>query len=47
VQTNQLLSGISVNTNDWMTVPNSTLTNQVSLPVNQVIPSEFYKLVSP
>ena len=47
VQTNQLLSGISVNTNDWMTVPNSALTNQVTLPVSQIIPSEFYRLVSP
>ncbi len=47
VQTNQLVGGISVNTNDWMVVPGSTLTNQVSLPVNQVIPSEFYRLVSP
>ena len=47
VQTNQLVGGISMNTNDWMVVPGSTLTNQVSLPVNQVIPSEYYKLVSP
>jgi len=47
VQTNQLVGGISANTNDWMVVPNSTLTNQISLPIRQVIPSEFYKLVSP
>jgi hypothetical protein len=47
VQTNQLTAGISGNTNDWMVVPGSTLTNQVSLPVNQIIPSEFYRLVSP
>ncbi len=47
VQTNQLIGGISTNTNDWMVVPGSTFTNQVSLPVNQVIPSEFYRLVSP
>ena len=47
VQTNQLVSGISANTNDWMVVPDSMLTNQVSLPINQIIPAEFYRLVSP
>ncbi|MEI8290974.1 MAG: cadherin-like beta sandwich domain-containing protein, partial [Verrucomicrobiota bacterium] len=47
VQTNQQAAGISGNTNDWMVVPGSTLTNQVSLPVNQVLSFEFYKLVSP
>ena len=47
VQTNQQAAGISGNTNDWMIVPGSTLTNQVSLPVNQVLPFEFYRLISP
>ena len=47
VQTNQQASGISANTNDWMVVPDSTLTNQISLPINQIFPFEFYKLVSP
>ena len=47
VQTNNLVSGISSDTNDWMPVPNSTLTNQISLPFNPLSPSEYYRLVSP
>ena len=47
VQTNNLVSGISTNPNDWTTVPNSTLTNQISLPFNPLSPSEYYRLVSP
>ena len=47
VQTNNLVSGISTNPNDWTTVPNSTLTNQISLPFYLLTPSEYYRLVSP
>ena len=47
VQTNNLAGGISSNTNDWMIVPNSTLTNQMPLPINSIIPGEYYRLVSP
>jgi len=47
VQTNRLVYGISPNTNDWMPVPNSTHTNQISLPVNPGISSEFYRLLLP
>ena len=47
VQTNKLANGISSNTNDWMPVPNSTHTNQMSLPINPAISSEFYRLLSP
>jgi len=47
VQTNKLVYGISPNTNDWMTVPNSMLTNQISLPLNPLNASEFYRLVYP
>ena len=47
VQTNKLAYGISPITNDWMLVPNSTRTNQISLPINPGISSEFYRLLSP
>ena len=46
-QTNNLLSGISSNTNDWTTVSGSAATNQVSIPVDPAKPTEFYRLVYP
>jgi autotransporter-associated beta strand protein len=47
VQTNNLASGLSLNPNDWMTVANSSTTNQVSVPVIPAQPAEFYRLVYP
>ena len=47
VQTNRLAYGISPNTNDWMLVPDSTRTNQVSLPINPGVTSGYYRLLSP
>jgi hypothetical protein len=47
MQTNNLAAGLSLNTNDWATVLNSTVTNQVSLPVDAGKPTEFYRLVYP
>jgi autotransporter-associated beta strand protein len=47
MQTNNLGFGISANTNDWMTVGNSQLTNQVGLPLDLTLPGEFFRLVFP
>jgi autotransporter-associated beta strand protein len=47
VQTNNLATGISANTNDWMTVVGSAVTNQISLPLDVTKPTEFYRLIYP
>jgi hypothetical protein len=47
MQTNKLDLGISANTNDWTAVANSTSTNSVSVPLNLLLPAEFYRLVYP
>lgn len=47
VQTNHLAAGISANTNDWGTVPNSQFTNQIILPMDPTSPLEFYRLIYP
>jgi autotransporter-associated beta strand protein len=47
VQTNNLALGLSVNINDWGTVAGSSVTNQVSIPINATLPTEFYRLVYP
>ena len=47
MQTNNLANGISSNPSDWGTVANSQPTNQVVLPINPVLPTEFYRLVYP
>ena len=47
VQTNKLAAGISLNTNDWMTVPGSTNVNQANFPIDATKPAEFYRLVYP
>jgi hypothetical protein len=47
MQTNNLGSGISAATNDWMTVPNSQMTNQVTLPLDPTVPGEYFRLVFP
>jgi autotransporter-associated beta strand protein len=47
VQTNNLQSGVSRNTNDWTTVVGSAATNRVSLTVDTNKPASFYRLVYP
>jgi hypothetical protein len=47
MQTNNLASGVSLNTNDWTAVGNSQGTNQVILQINAAMPAEFYRLVYP
>ena len=47
VQTNHLNLGISTNNLDWGTVPGSTATNAVSIPINPANTTEFYRLVYP
>ena len=47
VQTNNLANGISADTNDWMTISGSTLTNQVVVPLDTTLPLDFYRLIYP
>jgi len=47
VQTNNLASGISSNTNDWSAVSGSGATNQATITVDPSKPAEFYRLVYP
>jgi fibronectin type 3 domain-containing protein len=47
VQTNHFEGGLSLNWNDWMTVPGSPLTNVMSLPLDAALPLQFYRLVYP
>lgn len=47
VQTNNLLKGISSNTNDWATVTNSSNTNQVSFPIVITNKCGFYRMAYP
>ena len=47
MQTSNLALGISAATNDWMTVPNSQLTNQLTLPLDVTLPDEYFRLVFP
>ncbi len=47
VQTNNLRTGVSVNTNDWTTVTGSAGTNQLFLLIDTAKPTEFYRLVYP
>ena len=47
VQTNNLIQGVSVNPNDWMTVAGSTATNQTTITMESAQPAEFYRLVYP
>jgi autotransporter-associated beta strand protein len=46
-QTNRLDSGVSVNMNDWMRVPNSSATNQVVIPILPDASGGYYRLVYP
>ena len=47
VQTNNLSSGISANTNDWGTVTGSAATNLVTVPIDPAKPGEYYRMVYP
>jgi autotransporter-associated beta strand protein len=47
IQTNHLANGLSVNSNDWTTVANSSSTNAVTVPLNPALPDEFYRLIYP
>jgi len=46
-QTNNLVKGLSRNTNDWMRVAGSSVANQISIPLNPASPAGFYRLVYP
>jgi hypothetical protein len=46
-QTNNLNLGVSANLNDWATVPGSTTTNQLTLPITTTNLNSFYQLVYP
>ena len=46
-QTNNLVKGLSRNTNDWMRVAGSSAANQISIQINQASPAGFYRLVYP
>jgi len=47
MQTNNLGSGLSLDTNDWFAVPASQMTNQVTLPLDPSLPAGFYRLIFP
>jgi hypothetical protein len=46
-QTNNLVVGISVNTNDSMTVPRSSTIYLTNITINPALPVQFYRLVYP
>jgi fibronectin type 3 domain-containing protein len=46
-QTNNLNLGVSANINDWATVPGSTATNSISLPIISTNLNNYYRLVYP
>jgi hypothetical protein len=47
MQTNRLNLGVSTNPNDWTTVPGSTTTNALAIPIIQTNLDEYYRLVYP
>jgi hypothetical protein len=47
MQTNYLNLGVSTNMLYWGTVSGSQTTNQVTLPIDPAMQTEFYRLVSP
>jgi len=47
VQTNNLIQGVSSNPNDWATVPGSTATNALVIPIATNNLNEYYRLVYP
>jgi hypothetical protein len=46
-QTNNLNLGVSANLNDWATLPGSTATNQITLPITTTNFDQYYRLVYP
>ena len=47
VQTNNLVTGISSNTNDWTVVPGSAAINTTNITMDATKPTEFYRLAHP
>jgi len=47
MQTNNLASGLSLDTNDWTTVTDSSSTNQLTLPMDSIRATEFFRMVYP
>lgn len=47
VQTNNLASGLSRNTNDWMVIPGTASVNTTNLTIDPAKPASFYRLVYP
>jgi hypothetical protein len=47
MQTSNPELGLSAATNDWITVPNSELTNQLALPMDTSLPGEYFRLAFP
>jgi autotransporter-associated beta strand protein len=47
VQTNHLAAGVSMDTNDWITIPDSQLTNEIMQPVDPSKGIGFYRLIYP
>jgi hypothetical protein len=47
LQTNNLNQGVSINPGDWATVPGSTATNAMAIPIIQTNLDEYYRLVYP
>jgi hypothetical protein len=47
MQTNNLNLGLSINSNDWGTVPESTTTNLLAIPIVTTNLDEYYRLIYP
>jgi len=47
VQTNNLNLGVSGNPADWGTVPGSTVSNSITLPIVKTNLNSYYRLVYP
>ena len=47
MQTNNLNLGLSINSNDWGTVPGSTTTNLLAIPIVTTNLDEYYRLIYP
>jgi len=47
LQTNNLATGVSLDPNDWDTVPGSTNLTSINLTIDPTLPAEFFQLVYP
>ena len=47
VQTNNLVNGVSSNTNDWMRITGSSSLSSTNIQINPVVPGSYYRLVNP